>query len=813
MDARQWSIGKTRPAAQGWISNLATALFAFGFFLITLRLGTFSAGDETDPSWSAVLTWAAEHGARFGHQLVFTYGPLGYVHQFASYDPQFYPTYILSQVLMGLGFTFLYTMTFRVLAPLERLLFVIAILAYAPWLWGDTLMLSSGVFAAVALDRCIRESRDNAWSYAGIVVIALFMNACALMKFSILPTSALLCGLGIVLLLRDRRPFAALGLALIWICSGLALWLGHGQLLTDLPGFVRNSLLVIGAYGAAMGTDGSLRALLIGVAVLGAALLALLLWLRRESPRSLRALLLSGYLLFAIYVFWRASYTRADDAHTTFFIPLMIYVVFALCALSTPRAGTRLRTAMAVLACIAMVVATPLIRHGVHTGHYLGIVHAAAKTLHQLDGKELGNWFNQKREEARKLHDLPKVRAAIGNERIDLFGCAQGIMMLNDFNYAPRPVFQSYAAHSGPLQRLNEAYYLSADAPAYVLMKLCPMDLHYPTSDDGLGLLALLRRYRPVLAEQGYILLHRDDAARPQPMPAFAGAFTRVDLGEWLDVPAGHDNQMIYLRYQPSLLGKLRALVLREMVLNLEVVGSNGQAEGFRLVRPVAESGFLLTPFIANEDIYLRWYSGAEKFPVTRVRLTVAEPWQARLFKPDFQIGFAPVELPDARGAATVPPDLLLAVYPGFNIVPSVRSGMITVVTEAGSPALFLHAQATLDFDPPPGAYALSTAYGLRTAAYESAGCAEASADGVRLQVDVLRGGQAMSQLDRNINPFRDPTARGTQSSEIPRIELAAGDRLRLTMGIGEAGNASCDWGYVSKFQLTPLAPAPAAAP
>ena len=89
----------------------------------------------------------------------------------------------------------------------------------------------------------------------------------------------------------------------------------------------------------------------------------------------------------------------------------------------------------------------------------------------------------------------------------------------------------------------------------------------------------------------------------------------------------------------------------------------------------------------------------------------------------------------------------------------------------------------------------------------------QAGADGLRFQIEVVHAGQTTTQFDRSINPFHDPATRGAQNAELPRIDLAAGDRLRLTMGIGEADSAACDWGYVSKFQLTPLAAAPAATP
>lgn len=801
MQAGEIILDRGRPAAQGWPSHLATALFAVVFYFVILRLGRPPADAGLDPSWSAVLIWAAEHGIRFGDQLIYTYGPLGYLHQNARYDPEIFDTYIAGQLLMGLGYTFVYTLCFRALAPPQRLLFVVSIGLFAPWLQADALVLSSGLFAVVALDRLIQSS--SRWSWAGLIVLAVFMNALSLMKFSIVPTAALLCSLGVLLYLRDRRPFEALALALIWILSGLALWLTHGQYLEDLPRFINTSLLMMSDYGAAMGTDGTMAALVQGVVGLVLSSLALLLWLKRESPRDLRVLALSAYLAFTLYVFWRAAYTRADDGHTVFFLPQTVFLVFVLCALGTQRLG-RLGTMLAVAALLGMAV-TVLLRPGTSWASYADLPSSVLRRASQIGGSELHAQYRAQREALQRKFDLPEVRKRVGNARIDLFGTAQGVLMLNGFNYAPRPIFQSYAAYAGALQRINEAYYLGDRAPPYVLMQLHPIDQHYPSSDDGMALLALLRTYRPVVAEKGFLLFRRDPTAVALRLPEFNGPFTRLGLNEWTDVNAGNEARLVYLRYRPSPLGSLRALTLREAKLQLEVQDTSGHVEKFLLVRAVANDGFLMTPFLVNEDAYVRWYLGMDSFPVSKIRVVPAEPWHDLLFEAELQVGFAPVTLLDAQGAA-VPEDLWLSLHPGFNRAPVGRTGQIYAVIENDAPALFMHAQAQLDFDPPPGSYALAATYGVRAEAAKSAGCLSLGADGIRFQLDLLRAGQPISLYARNINPYKTPAELGPQNAEVPRIDIAEGDRLRLTIGTGESGSGACDWGYVSKFQLQQLA-------
>ncbi|WP_313919446.1 hypothetical protein [Tahibacter sp.] len=659
-----------------------TVAFAVVFSLCVFRYGT-PAGIDADQSWAAVLGWAHLHGARFGVELVFSYGPLGYLHPSGPYNPRLFETYLFGQVLLTLGYTFIYAMTFRRLAGLESVLFALVVLLPCR-LQNDVLLVGTGIFALVALDRFVRRSRDDRWAWAGLAVIALQMNALGLMKFTLFPLTLLLAGIGALLFLRDRRPRAAAAWLAGWLASLLVLWLGHGQQLGDLGAFLRGALRIVAGYGAGMGVETTPGLLALGLFALVATAATLLYWLRRGSPRDLRALLLFGYLAFCLVLAWRNAFTRADIWHVRFFFPLASFVVFALLALAGGRLAPRWRQALGAVAllCIAGVLSMALPQ--MKAADYA----AAGRALRQHVGTvlrgELGEQRAQQREALRRQYDLPAFRRLVGSERVDLFGCNQAVLLLNDFNYAPRPVFQSYAAYTARLQQTNEAFYLGANAPRFVMLGLCPIDQHYPASEDALALLALLRHYRPVAAEKRFVLMQRADVVPIAPLPASAAAMP-VEPGQWIDVPAGHAAMRIHLDYGLSLSGRLHALFLREPSLSLEVQTADRQVRAFRLVRPVARSGFLLSPLLLEDEDYLRWYYGLE-LAVRRVRVKAAVDWQQSLFAPGITIGFSPLDLP--RGVATaVPAGLVSAIAPGIIQPPLQRADNIRLIMENDRPA------------------------------------------------------------------------------------------------------------------------------
>ncbi len=54
-------------------------LVAIGLALLTMQIPRAGFGTDSDSSWSAVLNYAHQKGWQFGTDIVYTYGPLGYL--------------------------------------------------------------------------------------------------------------------------------------------------------------------------------------------------------------------------------------------------------------------------------------------------------------------------------------------------------------------------------------------------------------------------------------------------------------------------------------------------------------------------------------------------------------------------------------------------------------------------------------------------------------------------------------------------------------------------------------------------------------
>jgi len=214
-------------------------------------------------------------------------------------------------------------------------------------------------------------------------------------------------------------------------------------------------------------------------------------------------------------------------------------------------------------------------------------------------------------EERRREARLPKLSHLLGHASVDVFGSLQAHALLNGLNYRPRPIFQSYAAYSARLARLNENFYLSKQAPDYVLFDLAAFEHKFPPLNDGPALRALLSNYEPVAAENVFLLLKRRSVSPAKLTLLREGILN----GERLNLSTYPEEDLwVELDVKPSIWGRLMAFFIRPPPLRLSVwaTSTNGLT---RLTRRRAAPcllrvGFIASPCLLNTEDVRDLYTG-----------------------------------------------------------------------------------------------------------------------------------------------------------------------------------------------------------
>ena len=789
------------PARSVLRARLGALLAGLAAFVALFRIGIPAAGDALDGSWTAVLSWAFSQGAQFGDDIVFTYGPLGFLIPIANYHPQTYALFFAAQVFFGVVWAALIArFAVRLPMPAQALLCLLLLG------WATMIMVDVGWYLMFAL-AAVFAAEDAKRGWRGLlfgIPVLLALTLIALTKFTFLLLWCAFTAHLLLQLLLARRPAAAATVGTGAAALFLGLWTAAGQKPSTLPLFFLRGFDVSRGYNASMGYVPRPEIDAAGLALLGLSIfcLAPVVTGKRQSP-SRRAL--GVFLLLLLALTWKAGYIRADSHVCIFFgsASLLTFVGVALWPSERPRTSGHAAAAVVSAAGLAAML---LLFGGVtktldNTWQYI-----AYSLRHLAAPQEARKTFQASWDAGAQQFDLPLSRQRIRNGEIDLLMHEQGVVLLNGFNYAPRPAFQGYAAGSVLLARLNEARLLGARAPRFLLFKLQAIDAHFPGNEDPLAQLAALRAYRPVLYEKGYVLLERQaDAASIRP-PSTAD-WREAGFGEAISVPAGSP-QIVFYRVELSLLGKLYSAVFREPKISLRIEDPAGGVYGYDLARSLGDAGTLVSPLLLDNAAYLSWYTGLRDQRARTLRFVHA-PAAAGLFVSRLSYALQPVALP-RQDPARLPESLRLGTYPGFSHLPRREhspTGAETV-TNLGETMHFMHAPASLEFVLPRGRWQVEGRFGLSAAVYAPGVCPQS--DGARLQVyHGTRAPTAPSALlfSRRIDPLHVEADRGNLTFSIPSFDSDGTTPVTFEFSGGEnsAATTDCDWTLIGPLHFMDL--------
>ena len=133
------------------MDRAAAALAGLLFLIASVRFGGSVAGDELDPSWTMVLRWASMQGLRWGSDIAFTYGPLGYLSPYSACDPALYGSFVAAQIALAGAAALVFANAWFAQRWPERVVLVAAAVLAAPLLAADPVWLSMPALALIGM--------------------------------------------------------------------------------------------------------------------------------------------------------------------------------------------------------------------------------------------------------------------------------------------------------------------------------------------------------------------------------------------------------------------------------------------------------------------------------------------------------------------------------------------------------------------------------------------------------------------------------------------------------------------------------------
>lgn len=590
----------SKPLQKGFIF----ALLLFTVMLTQISWNPLQFSPHLDVSWNMTLHHAFAAGKNFGSEIIFTYGPYGFI-----VGPFLYPSTALyhpstfSKVLFFQAFFCL---------TLSLVLWKIAHLFISnPWKIMGWLALI--VFMNVHLPICLVlampliyfEEEDRPFKPL-MLILAAALGLASLIKFSYFLLAA--WGFGLISMndVRQRRlPWPGF----IFLIFIVGFWMGARQEMSGFVIFILNSFRLGAGYNEAMIWPGPMKdlfyylsavALLLGTMFLG------------EGSHSDRRRITGIYLLGLVFLIFKSAFVRHDIYHAIIAsLAAPCLVALYLPALWEKTHGFLSRTALMTGLAIGLLGMNPW-NHTAFMANYFPRQFSSACTL--IAGK--ANLEAQYEERLRRLRaDFPfaPVKGAV-----DLYSYEQSYILGSPWKYNPRPVFQSYAAFSPKMAERNARFLRGPNAPDTIFFAVQPIDNRYPSLDDGLSWPELITRYDLHETVGPYVRLERASRVRTFRLVPLRKIEAR--LGEEIRIP-GEETGPLWAKIviHPTYYQRMASFFYKSP---LPFIIVNGQRE-FRLIPSLAEAGFLLSPLVSDAVSFMNLATDPNGgVPVKSVRIT-----------------------------------------------------------------------------------------------------------------------------------------------------------------------------------------------
>ena len=510
--------------------------YALLLALLTWPIVRLSPVGGLDGSWQAGIVMAMDRGLRWGVDIIFTYGPLGFLTIPQLYSPRLGASAWIFVAIVHLGICFvivelsLHGARWWVGLPLA----FVGALVVAPIPPTTAVVVVTLILAVHLLARPTSAAATTA-----ILLVAIGAPLVLLIKLN---DGVAMFGILVALLIG--RGLGKWIVSLVGACAAaslLGLWLLAGQEVRDIPPFVRLSLEVTSGYSTAMGIDDPQRGGQLLAAGLWALAIVAALMTQTASwhPRPRIAIGLAVSIVF--FLAYKEAFVRHGGGG--FFEILLVVSVWGFPWRPAQSYYRAVLFGALLTASIGASGATPI--------RYINIDGpgvAASQAASIMTTSDRVRIIESARADLRDAYKIPpNIIQTIGTRSMHVEPYETAVAWAYPrFNWRPLPMIQTYGAYTEALDQANADALRSPTGPQFILS-------HGPATIDGrspfleapLSVLEMACRFTEVEASGGWQLLERStDRCGSERL------LGRVSFkpGERIQIPEADDGYLVVVR-------------------------------------------------------------------------------------------------------------------------------------------------------------------------------------------------------------------------------------------------------------------------
>ncbi len=606
MDKSQTLFDKYKSQLVAFILSLYCLPYAF----TTPISATF------DGAWYRGINFCIENKLIFGHDFVFTYGPLGFLSTRVGLNIN-NAVFYLFDLLLLVGFFHLIR---QLLADRKGwvwpvlLFFALVLLRTANY--SQVLFLLFVLYIALNLHNNFRSYFEVVYcAFAGVLLFYIKLN------YGIVAV-LLLSVVAIFIALYSRKTF------LVFTISAMVLFLAIFFCVhIDLYHYVKYGLQLIACYDGAMYIPLEadhypfLLAVLLLVLYLGILLFYFIALLRSKDARRNRFVYLV-VMLMAVYLLYKNGFTRADYWHWWEFFA--VFPVLVIGTLLFTRLAAMRWSAIAAVVCLAIAYYSTI--YQANEDKPLPITWES--TLRLRSAFSLKGYFSpdvNEYDEGMQSSRIPDAkRNIIRQGTIDIFPFDDIQMVyFNNFNYKPRPVPHGYSVYSEMLDHLNAGYFYKTGRPDFLLFQNFSIDNRYAFWDESVtkATLHLNYVYKDFVEFSGdsiksfsYLLLQAKSGNGVIPKFEKIGGVT-ASMNEVVPVHFA-DSEAVYMKATINYdgMGNIYRLLYKVPELNITLHFDDGTTHRYRAVCSILQGPVLINKVVITSPEAKNFMTGNLKY-------------------------------------------------------------------------------------------------------------------------------------------------------------------------------------------------------
>ncbi len=539
-----------------------------------------------DSSWWAGLYMAAHDGLQFGTEIVFTYGPLGFLrHPWLFYPGALSLIPFLYTVALFVGFCIaLVAMLRRRLPWLAAAVAALLVVVLLDW---AEISVAISMFVALLLI----ERRPSTVAMSTLALASgVFAGTEMLIKLSTGPIVFLILLFGLAGARAEQRQIITYVISAV--ASTIVLWMVSGQPLGGLSDFVANSFQIMAGYNEAMGRYDHPGWYVAVVAITAAGALA---WacVGNYPDRHARTttVIISLLVVLALY---KQAVVRIDRPHLAIFFATIALLWVAL----PPRRGLVPVSigGLVVLVAVSIFAAGDLRTSRLNPIENVRSLVRESRTAFS-PARQSEAIENDRTQLQSQYFLAPRLRDRLKGQRVSVDPWETTAAWAFEVEWSPVPVFQNYSAYTTKLDELNADRVTSSAGPTRIMRHVGEDPEHPMTGIDGRFLgwdppaqaIATLCNFEEAgEAFVWQVLVRTENRCGPM----ISAGSVDAEFGQTVPVPKPGPNEVIVVRIEGAGihgLERLKSLFFSPSERRALVAGGD-----YRLIPATAGDGLIL---------------------------------------------------------------------------------------------------------------------------------------------------------------------------------------------------------------------------